>query len=89
MTHYVLLWPKTGKFFYVEPKESTLNLVTSTIFRSKFGPETSKYIVLNQTQSMELFKVVDSEFDNCFLKFHHQITFFVQKMSQKSKKFLL
>ena len=44
-------------------------------FHGKFGPETSKYIVLNQTQSMELFKGFDSEFDNCFLKFHHQSTF--------------
>ena len=54
-------------------------------FRGKFGPETSKYVLLNKTQSMELFKGFDSEFDYCFLKFHHQSTFSVKKMTVKSK----
>ena len=45
------------------------------IFLGQILSLTSKGIVLNETRDMELFKVDDSEFDNCFLKCCPQNTF--------------
>ena len=35
-------------------------------FWDKFGPETSKYFVLNEARFIVVFKSADSEFDNFF-----------------------
>ena len=52
-----------------------LNTVRKIPFLGKFGTETRKCFVLNETQPKEAFKGADSEFDNCFLKFHPQNTY--------------
>ena len=51
------------------------NSVHKILYLGNFCPETSKYFGLNETRYSADLKGADSGFDNCFLKFHSQITF--------------
>ena len=55
------------------------------LFLVKFGPKTSKCFVLNEARYIGIFKGVDSEFDDSFLRFCPQNNFLGQIWSQNFK----
>ena len=65
-----------------------LNSVPKIPFLGKHTPETLKCFVLNETRYVIVFKGAHSEFDNCFLKFRSQNTYFGKICPKTSKCFV-